>query len=731
MRISLVMLFCLVLPAYMYAQEKMYIHLNDRMTLGAPVDAVEDIFFSNENSHVNFVINSKLFQYPVSEIDSISFGEESGTVLINYDGVSVSVVNPLAFEGISVTAEGAHVTVTSTNEDEEASYRLSGITTDGLFKIYSDLRFNLLLDGVSIKNPEGPAINVQSGKKCTLILNGGTENSLADGTVYRSSAEDQKSALFSEGQLVINGKGYLEIKSLSKHAICSDDYISIQSGTISVSEAPGDGIHCNDQFEMSGGTLSINSSGDGIESENGFISVSGGDITTYNSAANTESMKSGSTMAISGGNISMTVTGDQSKGLKSAGEMTLSGGSIIINTSGSAVLIASPNGYDPSYCTAIKCNSTISVDGSEITINTTGKGSRGISSDADIYINSGTLNINTSGEAAVYLSSPGTFSHYTATCLRSDGNTEITGGNVALFNSGPGGKCISTDGMFTLGNISSSPIVILTTTGDLFQVSTYEFSEPRTVKSDGYIYINNGSLLISSNDDALKSQTGITINNGTITINKSTEGIEAPFITINGGKIEITASNDGINATYGNQSTTDDGSCLTISGGYIVADVSTGDGIDSNGDIVISAGIVIIHGPTLHPEVGLDFNGIFNISGGLLVASGSNSGMTKAPGSASVQYSLKAVSNARIPASTLFHIEDTDGNSIITFSPVRDYYSVIVSSPDFVKHSSYNIYTGGSSTGFVLYGLYFGGTYSGGTQRDSFFISTKVTSVEF
>jgi hypothetical protein len=56
---------------------------------------------------------------------------------------------------------------------------------------------------------------------------------------------------------------------------------------------------------------------------------------------------------------------------------------------------------------------------------------------------------------------------------------------------------------------------------------------------------------------------------------------------------------------------------------------------------------------------------------------------------------------------------------------------MIFSSPDLKSGSTYYIYIGGSSTGTDINGLYSGGTYSGGTQRKSFTISGKVTSVSF
>jgi hypothetical protein len=51
-------------------------------------------------------------------------------------------------------------------------------------------------------------------------------------------------------------------------------------------------------------------------------------------------------------------------------------------------------------------------------------------------------------------------------------------------------------------------------------------------------------------------------------------------------------------------------------GGMIVLNTSSGDGPDSNGNIVLTAGTVIVHGPQSQPEVGIDVNGTFTVSAG-------------------------------------------------------------------------------------------------------------------
>ena len=165
---------------------------------------------------------------------------------------------------------------------------------------------------------------------------------------------------------------------------------------------------------------------------------------------------------------------------------------------------------------------------------------------------------------------------------------------------------------------------------------------------------------------------------------------------------------------------------------FFFVNASRGDGLDSNGNIVMTNGTVVVNGPSSNPEVGADYNGSFNISGGLLVFTGPNSGnMIEATSSSSEQYAAKATSSSQISPSTLFHIQNESGNSLLTFKHIRNCYYIVFSSPDLKQGSTYSIYTGGTSTGINDNGLYTGGTYSGGTLRKSFTVSGKVTNVSF
>ena len=144
------------------------------------------------------------------------------TVRITFDGDTAIVTgNPTT---VMVSVEGAHVTVTSAAK--HVRYIVKGTTPDGSLKFYSQRKFQLQLDSVDITNPHGAAINNQCGKSLYLVLNAGKVNTLRDGEEYAMvEGEDQKAALFSEGQILVSGKGRLDVYSVGKHCVASDDYI--------------------------------------------------------------------------------------------------------------------------------------------------------------------------------------------------------------------------------------------------------------------------------------------------------------------------------------------------------------------------------------------------------------------------------------------------------------------------------------------------------------------------
>ncbi|WP_372755562.1 carbohydrate-binding domain-containing protein [Labilibaculum sp.] len=271
----------------------------------------------------------------------------------------------------------------------------------------------------------------------------------------------------------------------------------------------------------------------------------------------------------------------------------------------------------------------------------------------------------------------------------------------------------------------------ITITNGTFDIN----SADDAIHSNGSISISEGSFEIASGDDAIHADSDLDVNGGYFNITESYEGLESAEgdINIYDGEIYIVSSDDGINISAGNTSSGNVGTrstssyTLTIEGGTIFVNAS-GDGLDSNDDITMSGGTVIVSGSTSSSNSALDYDGSFLISGGLLVASGTTQ-MAEAPGTSSSQYSVMISFSSTQKADQMVHIESADGDDIVTIEPQKAFQSLVVSSPDFEKGSTYNIYLGGSYSGTEDNGFYTDGTYSGGTKYSSFSISSTVSYV--
>jgi hypothetical protein len=618
------------------AQHSILFHMNGAVDT-YQIEENDSLYFNNDHTFLFFSHLGTVFEYEVASVDSINFfSQPSMDVYIEFQGSTVAIDNPLMGIGVDIEIEGAHVTITSTSDIPEINYICSGASNDGGLKIYSEEKFNLLLDDLSLTNPIGPAINIQSSKRAYINLLPGTENELTDGLLYNAAPivngieEDQKAALFSEGKLKFIGSGSLTIhgQGEGRHAIRSDNELTVFEGDITVASADRDGIHA-DEFYMEGGQVSVTATEDGIVGDGGAVEINCGEIVIHSTSDDVTGISSQGTLTLNGGEISLLISGDRSKGLHCDTLISLNGGTIQGTASGNALLEGVGSGTEAAYCSMIKAQQDLLIDGVNIDIETTGEASRGISCDGNTTILSGVIAILSSGDGDTHTNSEGDDDAYHGACIKVDGDLFINGGEIDLSNTGDGGKGISVDGSFTYGDGVTDPQLEITTTGEPITITeggpggpgpgpggnNGDYDESKAIKADGPIIINSGHMEIASADDAIKSDEQILFNNGELEVLNSIEGLEAPFITINEGLIQIASTDDGINTTQGEEVMNDDGSLMTINGGDVTVNMSGNDVdcIDSNGDIVIIGGVVNLNFPEQGPSSGLDANGSITI----------------------------------------------------------------------------------------------------------------------
>lgn len=391
-------------------------------------------------------------------------------------------------EGI-VSISGNDVTANYTGSDA-VRYVLTGTTNDGFFKLYSSKKQAIVLNGVSINNPDGAAINNQSKKRTFIVVNDGTKNYLTDGTNYNDAveSEDMKACLFSEGQLVFSGSGYLEVDANCKAGIRSDDYVRTMPKTnIYVDASAGNGIRGNDAVIVTGGVINVN------------------------------------------------ITGTADKGISTDGYVEINGGRTTILTSGGYEWDDEDSDY--SACSGIKADSLITMNGGELNIKSTGIGGKGLNSDKQIVINDGVIRIITTGKRQK--DSKGSVS---PKGIKADGNITINGGQtqIRLEGTGDGTEALESKGEIHIeaGTVECySYDDAINSKGNLYIDGGYVYA--RALNNDGIdsnknLYVNGGVVIAEGGQqpecgiDAAEGYTAY-INGGTV-------------IAIGGGMQEISSS---------------------------------------------------------------------------------------------------------------------------------------------------------------------------------------------
>lgn len=381
---------------------------NDKKNFNEVIETIPSVE-TEDNDYGDFVE-----KFSIGKIINITFGENDVTVS----------------GSIPYTKKGAHLTINST--DGKVGYIVSGKSSNGSLKIYSEKKFQILLSGLELTNPNGPAINIQTGKTVYFTIDDNTTNNLCDGATYKApstSGEDQKGTLFSEGQLIFNGyedgSGILNVTSYGGHGICSDDYIRIRSGNINIVKAAKDGFHTNDKFIVSrtatvSPTITVNTENDGIDCGKGEVIIDAGkiELTTGGEAIKVSNEDADplvtASATINGGYTKFTTTGDKSSGIKTTGTYKQTGGIVhgTVQGNGSKILNCDSNitftggklvGVaqgtvlnDTTLAGGIKCEGNIDIQKGTIALECTGKGAKGINC-ANTTIKGGEITVLTTG----------------------------------------------------------------------------------------------------------------------------------------------------------------------------------------------------------------------------------------------------------------------------------------------------------------------------------------------
>lgn len=403
---------------------------------------------------------------------------------------------------------------------EEGVYNLSGTISDGCITVLVDGNVKLNLNGVSIKNSNGPAIYVANASDVVIELDG--DNYLEDGSSYSGYDEDVDSVLFSHDDLTIQGSGTLNIKANYQDGIVSKDDLKIVSGTYVIDSAD-DGIRGKDSVYILDGNFEITATGDGIKSTNdtdsdrGFIKISNG---IFDINASLDGIQAETKLVIEDGEFNIVTGGGSSNASSSSSSWGSWGGAKIQNSTSSVDSTDSAKG--------IKAGDNIVISGGTFIFDTSDDS---IHSNNYVGISKGTFNIS-SGDDGIH----------------ADLEIVIDGGVIKINKSYEG--------------IEAASITI--NDGDINLVST-----------DDGINVAGGNDSSATNrpgeNNYANSNNILTVNGGTIYVDATGDGIDVNGSAyIMGGNITVDGPVDG-----GNAALDYDGS-FEISGGTFIAVGSSG-----------------------------------------------------------------------------------------------------------------------------------------------------------
>ena len=402
------------------------------------------------------------------------------------------------------------------------------------------------------------------------------------------------------------------------------------------------------------------------------------------------------------------------------------GGNLTINGSGTLNLNSTKTG--------IKVDGLCSLFGSTINITSA---SQGISA-LNIYVDGANLNITSQKDGLhseydydeledastavfdinngfVYIKSGNITINSIDDGIQADSFVRIDGGNINITTNGGAPSKItesSSDNASGKGIKAGSIDYTLATNPDTeIEIESDDYaiiindgtitinSNDDAIHSNGYFIINGGTATIYSGDDGLHAETIGEMNGGSYSIIKSYEGYEASKIQISGGTLDITSADDGINAADGTETRMGVGNTncyMIITGGTITVNAS-GDGLDSNNSILITGGLIYVDGPTNGGNGSLDSETGIIVNGGTLIATGAL-GMVETPASNSSEYSISYASSSTINANTNIKLLDENNEVVVEYTTLKTSQSIIIASSKLELNKKYKLYLNNTLT---------------------------------
>lgn len=439
-------------------------------------------------------------------------------------------------------------------------------------------------------------------------------------------------------------KVFVTLASDSENSLSNtSDFVAIDANNIDAV------IFSKDDLTLNGsGTLTVTAKyGHGIVSKDDLVITSG----TYQITAAKHALSGKDSVRIADGVLTLDAGTD---GIHSENTDDDAKGFIYI-ANGDISITADSDGFD--------AEETLQVDGGNIEV---AAGDDGLHADGDLIITDGTINVTKSYEGLEGM-----------TVTVEDGDISVVSSDDGINAAG--------DGTSEESSQSGTPPE---------KPDDSDSTEDRPEPPNGFDKNDNSSA--DSNSDSNTNSKPADLPDGNAGPGDGNGGPGGGNGGPGGGNGGPDGSNGGLG---GGMEEATDYNLIQISGGKIYINAS-GDGIDSNGNLTVTGGEIYVDGPTSGGDGALDCSGTALISGGTVIAVGS-SGMAENFDSSSAQGSMiTTVSDSMITGDIT--LTDSEGNTIVSYSPSKEYSSVVISCADLKEGETYTLVAGDTSTSVSL-----------------------------
>lgn len=553
-----------------------------------------------------------------------------------------------------LTAAGEGITVSGNviKITKGGDFTITGANNDAQIVVdtVEEEKVRLRLNGVSLTNTKGAAVYVSSADKLYITLEDGTSNVLSDGGEYSENAETN-ACIHSKTDLEINGDGSLTVNGNVHNGISAKDDFEISGGTVNIT-AVNDGIHVNDTAEFNGGSVSITAGADGIQSES-ILDITDGSISIECTG---EVTVTDTPMFGMGGRAGRTMAEPAPTGepAEEDTEDTSSKGikaGWMLDISGGETTINSND-------TCVKCDSELNISGGTLTL--TSEKKKGIKGMEDVNISGGRIEILKSTEG-----------------IEAKRIMTVSGGDIDVIasddglNAGGGGMGFG-GGMQPSERMDSG-----------MRPGAMEGEQGMQAPERPDSGMRPGAMEGEQDQqmpERPENETGMMHRGGMGGRAEAAEISSEHHIEISGGDIYINAQ---------------------------------GDGIDSNGSLIISGGNVIVDGPEGGGNSALDHDGLFEINGGTVIAV-SSAGMIENPSDASAQNVISAYITAANGSEIT--IKSSSGKEVCSYKVNKNVGHIMFSSAELAAGEAYTIYVDGTEavSGEIQSALTMMGSSAGG-----------------